>query len=68
MLQEVEKRRIPIQIDSFVESAAVIMLSSYTADPPLNVRDIMNVLSLFINRETKYLAMFCDLIIFYLLK
>lgn len=68
LLKEVQKRRIPIEIDSFVESAAVIMLSSYTAEPPVNVRDIMNVLSLFINRETKYVAMFCDLIIFYLLK
>ena len=38
------------------------------SEPALNVRDIMNVLSNFINRETKYVAIFCDIIILNLLK
>merc|ERR1712176_87943 len=42
-----EQQRVPLVVDTFVEAAAVILLAAYTAEPALNVRDIMNVLSNF---------------------
>jgi len=68
ILKEASTRRIPVQIDTFVEAATVIIISSLLAEPNISVKDIMTNVSVFINRDQKYVAAFCDLAIFYLIK
>lgn len=68
ILKEASTRRIPVQMDTFVEAATVIIISSLLAEPNISVKDIMTSVSVFINRDQKYVAAFCDLAIFYLIK
>lgn len=68
ILADASSRRIPIQMDTFVEAAAVIIMSCLTMEPLINVKSVMSSLSVFINRESKYVAIFCDLAIYYLIK